>query len=30
MPENIGQKTILEIGCSSGYLIKDLKKNLKT
>lgn len=29
MPENIGRKTILEIGCSSGYLIKDLKKKFK-
>ena len=27
--KNIEQKTILEIGCSSGYLIKDLKDNFK-
>ena len=29
IPKNINRKTILEIGCSSGHLIKDLKAKFK-
>jgi len=29
IPKNINRKTILEIGCSSGHLIKDLKTKFK-